>query len=89
MHAKIAILTHTPCLNEGKIFSWGHACITSNMQTLYELNIIMMRILTMQFTISSVQDACLEHAEVLGALQNFEIYILPPFPIFKNIAINT
>ena len=24
------------------------------------------------FTISSVQDACLEHAEILGALQKFE-----------------
>jgi hypothetical protein len=35
------------------------------------------------FTISSVQDACLEHAEVLGALQKFEKTNSPPFPISK------
>jgi hypothetical protein len=40
-------------------------------------------------TISSVQDACLEHAEVWAALQKFETFIFPPFPIFKNIAITT
>jgi hypothetical protein len=40
-------------------------------------------------TISSVQDACLDHAEILGALQNFENFIFPPFPIFKSIAITT
>ena len=28
------------------------------------------------FTISCVQDACLEHAEILGALQNFESFLL-------------
>jgi hypothetical protein len=55
------------------------------MPTLYELNIIMVQILTMQSTISSVQDACLEHAEVWGALQMFENFIFPPIPIFKNI----
>ena len=34
-------------------------------------------------TISCVQNACLEYAEMLGAFQNFENYISPPFPIFK------
>ena len=43
----------------------------------------------MQFTVSQVQNACLEYAEILGALQKFENFIFPPFPIFKNIAITT
>jgi hypothetical protein len=71
----------------------GHACIASNMQILIKstLPIIQLFLQTNYhaFTISSVQDACLEHAEVLGALQNFENFIFPPFPIFKNIAITT
>jgi hypothetical protein len=44
---------------------------------------------TMQFTISSDQDACLEHAEGLGALPKVLKSFFPPFPIFKNIQITT
>ena len=62
------------------------------MQILFEFNICMIQLSLQTFnhaiTISSVQDACLEHAEILGALQKFEIFIFPPFPILKNIAIS-
>ena len=40
-------------------------------------------------TISSVQDACLDHAEIWGALQKFKNNIFPPFPSFKNIEITS
>ena len=34
-------------------------------------------------TIPRIQNASLEHAEVLGAFQIFENLIFPPFPMFK------
>ena len=44
-----------------------HACKNSHMQVLFEFNIIMIQLFLQTnnyaFTISSVQDACLEHAE--------------------------
>ena len=36
-------------------------------------------------TISCVQNACLEYAEMLGAFQNFESFLLSPNILFKNI----
>jgi hypothetical protein len=45
------------------------------MRILFEINIFMAELFLQTtnhaFTISSVQDACLEHAEGLGALQKF------------------
>ena len=74
-HVKITMLTHTSYLNGDKIFSRDQACIASNMQILYEFNIFIIQLFLQTnyhaFTISSVQDACLDYAEILGALQKF------------------
>ena len=90
---KIAVLTYTSCLSEGKYHLGDHAYMTSDMQIIYEFNILIIQMDSQTnhyaFTISCVQDSCLEHAERLGALQNFENYISPPFSYFQNNLITT
>ena len=67
--------------------------MTSDIPILYEFNIFIiqlyLQITNYAFTISSVQDAFLEHAETLDALQDFEIFLFPPFSYFQNVAITT
>ena len=66
-----------------------HACKNSHMQILLEFDILMiyifMQIIKHAITISSVQDACVEHAVVLVTSKYLQETIFPPFPIFKII----
>ena len=76
--------TQASNFNGNEKFPCDHACIISSMQILPEFNIPM--ILFMQTikhanVISSVQDACLEHAVVLVTSKICKKNISTPFPI--------
>ena len=65
---KVYILTHASYLKEGNHIAMDHACRTSSMQIPLKIIIAMiylfMQLINHAITISSVQDACLEHAVV-------------------------
>ena len=84
---KITVLTYTQCSSEKRIPSMG-SCMydqqyanSIGIQPIHNSNTHATN--NYAVTISCVQNACLEYVEMLGAFQNFENYISPPFPIFK------
>ena len=67
------------------MLSSDHACNNNHMKILLEYGLLMLYLVMHKIkhaiTISSVQDACLEHAGVLVTSKYLQEIILPPFPI--------
>jgi hypothetical protein len=78
-----------PYLNEDDKTLMDHACKINHMLVLSKFNIFIIQLFlqtnSYAITISSLQDACLEHAVVLVTSKFCKKLSSLHFPIFKNI----
>ena len=80
----------TTCYDEYKILSCDHAwkITICNFIEIWPTHVIfILAIIKQAITISSVQDACLEHVVVLVTSKLLQENIFPPFSYFQNIQI--